>query len=89
MPAEKMLNTRGSVAVYAYGLFDDSTNPIYTIQVDNAPATELGRGINANPQSCDPIYSKTGLQAGNHTIVFQMTDIRPDDVKDLSFQGFM
>jgi hypothetical protein len=75
--------------VYAYGLFDDSTNPIYTLQVDDADPVELGSAINPDPQSCDPIYSKTGLTADNHTITFRMTDARPSDVKDLSFQGFM
>ena len=77
------------VAVYLYGLFDDSTNPIYTITIDDGAPVEQGRGTNADPQNCAPIYSKTGLTAANHTVVFKMTSVRPGDVKDLSFQGFM
>ncbi|KIM31989.1 hypothetical protein M408DRAFT_327366 [Serendipita vermifera MAFF 305830] len=77
------------VAVYIYGVFDDASNPIYTITIDNGTAVEQGRGINADPRSCKPIFSKTGLTADNHTIVFSMTDTRPGDVKDLSLEGFI
>ncbi|CAG7854164.1 SubName: Full=Uncharacterized protein {ECO:0000313/EMBL:CCA68917.1} [Serendipita indica DSM 11827] len=73
------------VAVFAYGLFDDDTNPIYTIQVDDESPVRLGDYTSTN---CE-LFSKTGLRAGNHTIIFRLTGERPGDVKDLSFQGFI
>jgi hypothetical protein len=84
-----MLTNAYRVAVYAYGLWDDETNPIYTITVDDDTPVQLGTQTNPNPQSCDPLYSKTGLSLKNHEITLKMTSIRPTDVKDLSFQGFM
>jgi hypothetical protein len=87
-PLQRLINAY-RVAVYAYGLWDDNTNPIYTITVDDDTPVELGSQTNPNPQSCDPLYSKSGLSLKSHEITLQMTSIRPDDVRDLSFQGFM
>ncbi|KAG8816332.1 hypothetical protein FRC19_000437 [Serendipita sp. 401] len=77
------------VAIYAYGLFDDASIPILEVQIDDEPATPLSTYAPADTARCDPIFSKTGLAYGNHTIVLKLTNQRPDDVKDLSFQGFM
>ncbi|KAG8755089.1 hypothetical protein FRC14_004378 [Serendipita sp. 396] len=77
------------IAIYAYGLFDDASIPILEVQIDDEPATPLSTYAPADTARCDPIFSKTGLTYGNHTIVLKLTNQRPDDVKDLSFQGFM
>ncbi|KAG8812902.1 hypothetical protein FRC17_001760, partial [Serendipita sp. 399] len=77
------------VAVYAYGLYDDAQLPQLEVQIDDGTPTKLSLNAPADDVRCDPIYSKTGLSYGNHTIVLRVTNARPDDVKDLSFQGFM
>jgi hypothetical protein len=83
------LTWHASVAVYAYGLFDDNVYPIYTVRVDDDVGAQLGYDAIPTSQRCAPLYSKTGLEMGNHTIVFTLTNESPSDVKDLSFQGFM
>ncbi|PVG00911.1 hypothetical protein CPB86DRAFT_153165 [Serendipita vermifera] len=88
VPGTITLNFQG-VAVYAYGLFDDSVNPIYTVSVDGDIGARLGETSRPAAERCEPLYSKTDLAMGNHTIVFTLTDERPNDVKDLSFQGFI
>ncbi|KAG8753154.1 hypothetical protein FRC14_006366 [Serendipita sp. 396] len=77
------------VAVYVYGLFDDSRNPIYTLGVDEDTPTRLGNIAPTSDARCDPLYSKAGMVWSKHRIIFNLTDERPDDVRDLSFQGFI
>ncbi|KAG8765476.1 hypothetical protein FRC15_006959 [Serendipita sp. 397] len=77
------------VAVYAYGMFDDSTNPIYTLQVDEDTPTSLGTVAPTYANRCDPLYSKTEMVYSKHRVIFNLTKERPSDVKDLSFQGFI
>ncbi|KAG8847399.1 hypothetical protein FRB91_011812 [Serendipita sp. 411] len=77
------------VAVYAYGLFDDSTNPIYTLKVDEDIPTKLGTIAPTSDTRCDPLYSKAGMVWSKHRIILNLTNERPSDVGDLSFQGFI
>ncbi|KAG8789225.1 hypothetical protein FRC19_007486 [Serendipita sp. 401] len=77
------------VAVYAYGLFDDSTNPIYTLKVDEDTPTSLGTIAPTYANRCDPLYSKTEMVYSKHRVIFNLTDERPYDVGNLSFQGFI
>ncbi|PVF96164.1 hypothetical protein CPB86DRAFT_787319 [Serendipita vermifera] len=77
------------VAVYAYGQFDDDVEPIYTLQVDDDDPVRLGE-VSQNPdQMCDPLYAKLDLEMGEHTIKLTLTNERPDDVRDLAFNGFI
>ncbi|KAG8808398.1 hypothetical protein FRC19_005921 [Serendipita sp. 401] len=77
------------VAVYAYGLFDDLTNPIYTLRVDEDTPTRLGTIAPTSDIRCDPLYSKTQMVWSKHRVIFNLTNERPKDVKDFAFQGFI
>ncbi|KAG8753234.1 hypothetical protein FRC14_006304 [Serendipita sp. 396] len=77
------------VAVYAYGLFDDLTNPIYMLRVDEDTPTRLGTIAPTSDIRCDPLYSKTQMVWSKHRVIFNLTNERPKDVKDLAFQGFI
>jgi hypothetical protein len=77
------------VAVYAYGAFDDDTEPIYTIKLDDEDLVTLGQVTGPDSNTCVPLYAKSGLEMGDHTITLTLTNERPIDVRDLSFNGFM
>jgi hypothetical protein len=75
--------------VYAYGAFDDNTEPIYTIKLDHEDLVTLGEVTRPDSNACVPIYAKEDLEMGEHTFTLTLTNERPDDVNDLSFNGFM
>ncbi|KAG8753233.1 hypothetical protein FRC14_006302 [Serendipita sp. 396] len=77
------------VSVFVYGFFNDSTNPIYTIKVDEDVPIRPGAASPSNSQRCEPLFSKTRMAYSKHRVIFNLTNERPSDVKDLSFQGII
>ncbi|KAG8847790.1 hypothetical protein FRB91_011416 [Serendipita sp. 411] len=77
------------VSIYLYSLFMDDTNPIYTVRVDEDEPVRLGDVAPRFLQRCDPLFSKTNMVYAKHRVIFNVTNERPNDVRDVVFQGMI
>ncbi|KAG8850025.1 hypothetical protein FRB91_009414 [Serendipita sp. 411] len=67
----------------------DDTNPIYTVRVDEDEPVRLGDVAPRFLQRCDPMFSKTNMVYAKHRVIFNVTNERPNDVRDVVFQGMI
>ncbi|KAG8778467.1 hypothetical protein FRC20_001097 [Serendipita sp. 405] len=67
----------------------DDTNPIYTVRVDEDEPVRLGDVAPRFLQRCDPLFSKTNMVYAKHRVIFNVTNERPNDVRDVVFQGMI
>ncbi|CAG8602898.1 5205_t:CDS:2, partial [Acaulospora colombiana] len=86
-PGSVELTFRGT-AVYAYGHFDHWQS-IYIVNLDSDPPVRLGEQERTAEQLCDPLYSKSGLSPGEHTIKILLTDEGVVQSQEVVFHGFI
>ncbi|PVG01071.1 hypothetical protein CPB86DRAFT_138047 [Serendipita vermifera] len=86
-PGSVELTFRGT-AVYAYGHFD-RWQSIYVVNLDSDAPVRLGEQERTAEQLCDPLYSKSGLEAGEHTIKILLTNEGTFQSQEVVFHGFI